>query len=152
MPTDLPTILATLRDLHSRATPGEWYTDGLLFIGIDENGCGRGGFHLQTDDDGYAESEVVANQDLTAASHNHLPAVLDEVERLRAKETAHNNLLESIGRELDLQRHLVAVADGFQESDILRQYETALREISAQKQELTRMRSELAELRTKGGA
>uniref|UniRef100_A0A6M3Y082 Uncharacterized protein n=1 Tax=viral metagenome TaxID=1070528 RepID=A0A6M3Y082_9ZZZZ len=49
-------------------TPGPWYEDGLLFIGVDERGNGRGWFRLQDDGETYPEHEVDANQRLCSAA------------------------------------------------------------------------------------
>ncbi len=58
-------------------TPG-WYEDGLLFIGTDNRGNGRGGFYLnQQRRDGaweYTDTECEANTRLAAAAPDLLAA------------------------------------------------------------------------------
>jgi hypothetical protein len=74
-----------LRELHAATTQGEW-TDGDSIVWLDN-----------TDDDdfvsdcslGYfSEERQAANATFIAAAHNVMPALLDELERLRAENAA----------------------------------------------------------------
>ncbi len=67
---------------ESKHTPRPWYVDGLLFIGVDKHGNGRGSFRLQTDDDDpYPEEEVEANQQLCASAPELLEACEEMLHR-----------------------------------------------------------------------
>lgn len=83
-------------------TKGMWYEDGLLFIGVDQEDDGRGGFHLNNKIDGeykteeeaeyeYTETEEEANTKLCAMA----PFLLDAW--LAVPEDVKNSILTKMG-------------------------------------------------------
>lgn len=98
------TDLANLRELLEKATKGDWAVHPLFARIVTAEHVGRpigGSEDLATDFATYAqeicalhhpdrhrpESETLANANLIAALRNEAPALLDEVEKLRAAAT-----------------------------------------------------------------
>jgi hypothetical protein len=83
-----PARRAAARVRCDAATPG-WYEDGILFIGVDALGHGRGGFTLNCRrHDGsweYTDAEEQANIEFAAHALNDLHAALAELDRLAAE-------------------------------------------------------------------
>lgn len=72
--------ISELRRLESQATPGPWSVQyGYNLLAVDP----RGGFRCPLTNSGMDYNERGANYALIAAMRNALPALLDEIERLR---------------------------------------------------------------------
>jgi hypothetical protein len=103
---DINAIIGRLKGLLEKATPGEWksrrgdkYGDNRVvpvFSGEEAHGWSAGFYSEPSDEDA----------DFIAFAHNHLPAVLAELSRLRAELDRERKRAE--GAEADLK----AFADG----------------------------------------
>lgn len=75
--------IADLREKLAGATPGPWAALDYLYGGFDDYGRVRIIDAADSLDDNIAESVLPADAVLVAAAVNALPALLDEIERLR---------------------------------------------------------------------
>ena len=90
-------------------TPGPWYEDGLLFIGVDKDGNGKGWFDLSGGDGEYTAEEAEANTKLCAAAPELLAVARDLADyRVGGPEVARPVLRGIIGRA----RAAIARAEG----------------------------------------
>lgn len=79
----------SLRELHAATTQGEWYHTGgdCVWPTLDEKGYEA----IADTNCDLSDRENRANAAFIAASHNAMPALLDELERLRGQLEAREN-------------------------------------------------------------
>lgn len=117
------TLIAELRELHAKATPGEWVYDGCSLSDFGrEFPCSMSMEWIpngrpHTDDD--TNQLVEADGALIAAMRNALPALLDEIDRLTGERDAANALSDRLLMEAqchagEARAHKATVHEAYQ--------------------------------------